>query len=81
MISLNLTALTRETPFIQRKLKTRIIFPRKTFQNFTQLSFTIPIFNKNSHSTSSLFSSNHGTKTFQEESHGRHDHHIPYRGR
>ena len=67
MISFNLTALTRETPFIQRKVKTRIIFPRKTFQNFTQLSFTISIFNKNSRFTSSLFSSITALKYFKKK--------------
>ena len=41
MISFNLTALTRETPLIQRKAKTRTIFPRKTFQNFTLNSFIV----------------------------------------
>ena len=45
MISFNLTALTRETPSIQRKAKTRNIFPWKTFQNFTQLSFIVSTFN------------------------------------
>ena len=45
MISFNLTALTRETPLIQRKAKTRTIFPRKTFQNFTLNSFIVSIFN------------------------------------
>ena len=57
MISFNLTALTRSTLLIQRKAKTRIIFTRKTFQNFTQLSFIISIFNKNSRFPSNLFSS------------------------
>ena len=41
MNSFNLTALTRETPLIQRKAKTRTIFPRKTFQNFTLNSFKV----------------------------------------
>ena len=67
MISFNLTALTRETPFIQRKVKTRIIFPRKTFQNFTQLSFTISMFNKNSRFTSSLFSLITALKHFKKK--------------
>ena len=44
MISFNLTALTRETPLIQRKAKTRSIFPRKTSQNFTLNSFIFSIF-------------------------------------
>ena len=45
MISFNLTALTRKTLLIQRKAKTRKISPRKTFQNFTKLSFIISTFN------------------------------------
>ena len=44
MISFNLTALTRETPLIQRKEKTRIIFPRKTSQKFTLNSFKFSTF-------------------------------------
>ena len=44
MISFNLTALTRETPLIQRKAKTRTIFPRKTFQNLTLNSFIVSTF-------------------------------------
>ena len=44
MISFNLTTLTRETPLIQRKVKTRIIFPRKTSQNFTLNSFIFSTF-------------------------------------
>ena len=44
MISFNLTALTRETPLIQGKAKTRIIFPRKTSQIFTLNSFIFSIF-------------------------------------
>ena len=39
MISFNLTALTQPTLSIQRKSKTRDIFPRKTPHNFTQFSF------------------------------------------
>ena len=44
MISFNLTALTRETPLIQRKAKTRPTFPRKTFQFFTLSSFIVSTF-------------------------------------
>ena len=39
MISFNLTALTQPTLSIQRKSKTRNIFPRKTSHNLTQFSF------------------------------------------
>ena len=41
MISFTLTALTRETPLIERKAKTHNIFPRKTFQSFTLNSFIV----------------------------------------
>ena len=44
MISFNPTALTRENLLIQRKAKTRTIFPRKTFQNFTLKSFIVSTF-------------------------------------
>ena len=39
MTSFNLSPLTRETPLIERKAKTRIVLPRKTSQNFTLNSF------------------------------------------
>ena len=67
MISFNLTALTQPTLSIQRKSKTRHIFPRKTFQNFTQLSFMVSIFNKNSRFALTLSFFNHGTKAFQKK--------------
>ena len=67
MISFNLTALTQPTLLFQRKAKTRNIFPRKTFQNFTQLSFTISIFNKNSRFVSNLFSSITALKYFKKK--------------
>ena len=57
MISFNPTGLTQPTPLIQREAKARHIFPGKTFQNFTQLSLTVSIFNKNSRFASNLFSS------------------------
>ena len=81
MISFNLTALTQPTLSIQRKSKTRDIFPRKTFQNFTQLPFIVSIFNKNSRFPSKLSFFNHGTKAFQEQTLHRDVHHIPYRRR
>ena len=67
MISFNLTAITEPTLSIQRKSKTRHIFPRKTFQKFTQLSFLVSIFNKNSRFALTLIFFNHGTKAFQEK--------------
>ena len=78
MISFNLTALTRSTLLIQRKAKT---FPQK---NLSELYPTfIHHFNlqqKQSLPFKPIFLNN-GTKIFQEESHGRQDHHIPYRRR
>ena len=44
MIPVNLTALTRATPLIQRKAKIRSFFPRKTFRNFTLNSFIFSTF-------------------------------------
>ena len=44
MISFNLTALTQEIPSIQRNAKTRDIFPRKTFQDFTINPFIVSTF-------------------------------------
>ena len=67
MNSFNLTALTQPTLLIQRKAKTRNIFPRKTFQNFTQLSFMISIFNKNSRFVSNLFPSTAALKYFKKK--------------
>ena len=67
MISFNLTTLTQPTLFIQRKAKTRKISPKKTFQNFTQLSFIISIFNKNSRFVSNLFSSITALKYFKKK--------------
>ena len=67
MISFNLTALTQPTLLIQRKAKTRNIFPRKTFQNFTQLSFMISILNKNSRFDSNLFPSTTALKYFKKK--------------
>ena len=67
MNSFNQTALTEPTLLIQRKAKTRNIFPRKTFQNFTQLSFIISIFNKNSRFVSNLFSSITALKPFKKK--------------
>ena len=67
MISFNLTALTQPTLLIQRKAKTRNIFPRKTFQNLTQLSFMISIFNKNSRFVSNLFPSTTALKYFKKK--------------
>ena len=56
MISFYLTSLIRETLLIQRKEETRNIFPRKTFQISTQLSFIVSTSNLISRSNSKLFS-------------------------
>ena len=44
MIPFHLTALTQPNFSIQRKSKTRHIFLRKTFQNFTKLSLIVSTF-------------------------------------
>ena len=67
MIPFNLTALPQPTLLIQRKAKTRNIFPRKNLQNFTQLSFIFSTFNKNSRSASNLFSSITALKYFKKK--------------
>ena len=67
MIFFNPTALTQPTSLIQRKTKARHIFPRKTIQNFTQLSFTVSNFNKNSRFASNLFSSITALKHFKKK--------------
>ena len=54
MIPFNLTALTRATPFIQQKAKTRNILLGKTFQIFTQFSFLVSTFNLISRFSSKL---------------------------
>ena len=66
MISFNLTALTRKTPLIQRKAKTRTIFPRKTFQNFTLNSFIVSTFNVISR-FNSISSTNAALKYFKKK--------------
>ena len=67
MIPFNPAALTKPTRSIQRKSKARDIFPRKTFQNFTQLSFVISIFNKNSPFPPKLSFSITALKHFKEK--------------
>ena len=54
MIPFNLTALTRATPLIQRKVKTRESFAMKTLQSFTQFSFIVSTFNSMSRFSSKL---------------------------
>ena len=67
MISFNPTALTQPTLLIQRKAKARHIFPRRTFQNFTQLSFTVSSFNKNSRFAPNLIYSITALKYFKKK--------------
>ena len=78
MIPFNLTALTQPTLSIQRMSKTRDIFPGKTFQNLTQLSFKISIFNKTVAFRQDLVPSITALIAFQRKSLRRYDHYIPY---
>ena len=63
MIPLNLTALTRATPLIQPKEKTREIFHTKTLQS----AFIVPILNQISCFTSNLFSSTTAQRYFKRK--------------
>ena len=65
MIYFNLTALTRATPFIQRKAKTSNIFPMKTFQHFTQFFIHSFNFQPNQSFSSNLFSSTTALRHFK----------------
>ena len=67
MIPFKLTALTQATPLIKRKAKTRIIFPRKTFQNFTLESFIFSSFNLISRFSSVIFSPTTPLQYFRKE--------------
>ena len=67
MISFNLTALTRETPLIQRKVKTRESFPRKTSQNFTLNSFIVSTFILLSHFSLRIPSKNTALQYFKKK--------------
>ena len=67
MIPFNLTALPRATPFIQRKAKTRGIFPIKTLQNFIQLSFIVSTFNQPGYIISKPFSSTKALRHFKRK--------------
>ena len=67
MTSFNLTALTREPFLIQQKEKTRNIFPWKTFQNSTQLSFIVSIFNLISRFSSKHFSQTTALQYFKKK--------------
>ena len=67
MISFNLTALTRETTLIQRKAKTRTIFPRKTFQNFTLNSIIVSTFILLSRSSLRIYSRNTALQYFKKK--------------
>ena len=67
MIPFNLNALTRETPLIQRKAKTRNILPRKTSQNFTLGSFIFPTFILLSRSSSRIHSTNTALQYFKKK--------------
>ena len=67
MISFNLTALTRETPLIQRKVKTCELFPRKTSQNFTLNSFIFSTLILLSHSSLQIPSRNTALQYFKKK--------------
>ena len=67
MISFNLTALPRETSLIQRKVKTRKLFPRKTSQNFTLNSFIFSTFILLSHSSLRIPSRNTAVQNFKKK--------------
>ena len=67
MISFHLTALTRETPLIKRKVKTREIFPRKTSQNFTLKSSLFSTFILLSHSNLRIPSRNTALQYFKKK--------------
>ena len=67
MMSFNLTALTGETPLIQRKAKTRTLFPRKTFQNFTLNSFIVSTFILLSHFSFRISSRNTALQYFKKK--------------
>ena len=68
MLPFNLTALTRATPFIQRKAKTRNIFPGKTFQIFTLNSFLFSRFNLISHFRSKISPQTTALQYFKKKS-------------
>ena len=61
MIPFNLTALTRPTPLIQRKAKTREIS-----QTSIQPSFVVLNFNETSYSNSKIFSSTTALRHFRK---------------
>ena len=64
MISFNLTTVTRETPLIQRKVKTREFFSQ---ENLPKLYSTF-IHNFNFQHNQSFQFTNHGVTIFQKES-------------
>ena len=67
MSSFNLTALTRQTPLIQRKVKTREIFSMKTLQKFTQFSFIVSTFNSISRFSLRISSRNTALQYFKKK--------------
>ena len=81
MISFNLTALTQPTLSIQRKSKTRHIFPEKPFRFLPNFHSYFQSSTKTVALLQNLSLFNHGTETFQEKSLRTHDYHIPYRRR
>ena len=67
MISFILTALTRTTPLIQGKSKTRKIFHTKTLHNFTHSSFVVSIFDQISCFISNLISLTTALRIFKRK--------------
>ena len=67
MTSINLTPITRETPLIQQKAKTRNILPRKTSQKFTLNSFIFSTFILLSRFSSRIPSTNTALQYFKKK--------------
>ena len=73
--------LNPTNPLNSTKGKTPQYFPQKNFsESHPTLIHDFNLQQKQS-LRFKLISFNHGTKIFQEENHGRHDNHIPYRRR
>ena len=73
--------LNRTNPLNSTKGKNPQYFPQKNLSEFhPTLIHNFNLQQKQSLRFKLIFF-NHGTKTFQEENHGRHDNHIPYRRR
>ena len=67
MTSFNLTAITQETPLIQRKAETRILLCRRTSQNFTLIYFIFSTFILLSRFSSRIPSTNTALQYFKKK--------------